>query len=87
MVVTDTIAHMLKRIASGESPEMLREIVASYVGVGYWERLEDADKKERGKRNRDEIIEKYRDKKLYSKKTNLLERFELVGDFEIQVIL
>ena len=81
------IAHMLKRIASGESPEMLREIVASYVGIGYWERLEAANRKEQGKRNRDEIIEKYRDKKLYSEKTDLLERFEMLGNFEIQVIL
>ena len=81
------IVHMLKRIASGESTEMLREIVASYVGVGYWERLEDIKRNEQGKRNRDEIIKKYRNKKLFSEKTNLLERFELVGDFEIQVIL
>ena len=81
------IVHMLKRIASGENTEMLREIVASYVGVGYWERLEDIKRNEQGKRNRDEIIKKYRNKKLFSEKTNLLERFELVGDFEIQVIL
>ena len=81
------IAHMLKRIASGENPKMLREIIASYVGVGYWEKLEDTNRKEQGKRNRDEIIGKYKDKKLYSKKTDLLERFEFVGDFEIQVIL
>ena len=33
------------------------------------------------------MIGKYRDKKLYSEKTDLLERFEQVGDFEIQVIL
>lgn len=39
------------------------------------------------KRNRDEVIGKYSGKKLYSKKTDLLERFETVGDFEIQVIL
>ena len=81
------IVHILKRIASGENTEMLREIIASYVGVGYWERLEDMKRNEQGKRNRDEIIGKYRDKKLFSEKTNLLERFEAVGDFEIQVIL
>jgi len=81
------IAHVLKRITSGENPEVLREIIASYVGVGYREKLEDANRKEQGKRNRDEIIGKYRDKKLYSEKTDLLERFEFVGDFEIQVIL
>ena len=81
------IAHMLKRIASGENTEMLQEIIASYVGIGYWEKLEDATRGGRGKRNREEIIGKYRDKKLYSEKTDLMERFEMVGDFEIQVIL
>ena len=81
------ITHMLKRIASGESTEVLREIVASFVGVGYWNRLEDAGRKEKGKRNREEIISKYSNKKLYSEKTALLERFGQVGDFEIQVIL
>ena len=81
------ITHILKRIASGENPVILREIIASYIGIGYWEKLEDANRKEKGKKNREEIIGKYRNKKLYSEKTDLLERFELVGDFEIQVIL
>lgn len=81
------ITHMLKRIASGENTKILREIVASYVGMGYWEKLEDINRKEKEKRNRDEIIGKYKDKKLYSEKTDLLERFALVADFEIQVIL
>lgn len=81
------ITHMLKRIASGEDTEMLREIVASYVGVGYWEKLEADNRMVRGKKTREEIISKYRDKKLYSERTDLMERFEMVGDFEIQVIL
>lgn len=83
----DMIVHVLEKIASGANPELLREIVASYVGVGYWEKLEDAKRGEQGKRTRDEIIGKYRNKKLFSEKTDLLERFESVGDFEIQVIL
>ena len=58
------IVHMLKRIASGENTELLREIVASYVGVGYWEKLENVKRMEQGKRNRDEMIEKYRNKQL-----------------------
>lgn len=66
---------------------MLREMVASYVGMGYWEKMEDATRETRGKRNREEIIGKCRDKKPFSEKTGLLERFEIVGDFEIQVIL
>lgn len=81
------ITQMLKRIASGENPVILREIIASYVGIGYWKKLEDTNRKQKGKSSRDEIIGKYKDKKLYSKKTDLLERFELVGDFEIKVIL
>ena len=81
------IVQLLKRIVSGENTELLKEVVASYVGVGYWKRIEDENRKAQGKRNRDEIIGKYRDKELYSSKTDLLERFESVGDFEIQVIL
>lgn len=81
------IVHVLGEIVSGAHPELLREIVASYVGVGYWEKLEDARRGEQGKRTRDEIIGKYKDKKLFSEKTDLLERFASVEDFEIQVVL
>lgn len=81
------IVHVLGEITSGANPELLREIIASYVGVGYWEKLEDAKRGEQGKRTRDEIIGKYKDKKLFSEKTDLLERFEAVGDFEIRVTL
>lgn len=81
------ITHILKRIVSGENPEMLREVVASYVGVGYWERLEDTKRREQGKINREEMLGRYANKKLFSEKTDLLEKFELLGDFEIQVIL
>lgn len=81
------VTDILRRIVSGENTELLREIVASYVGIGYWEKLDAANRKEQGKRNRDEIIGKYLDKELYSENTDLLERLEMVGDFEIQVIL
>lgn len=81
------IVQALEKIASGAHPELLREIIASYVGVGYWEKLEDARRGEQGKRSRDEIIGKYMDKELFSEKTGLLERFETVGDFEIRVVL
>ena len=81
------IADVLELIASGAHPELLREIIASYVGVGYWEKLEDGRRGEQGKRTRDEIIGKYKDKKQFSEKTDLLERFASVGDFELQVIL
>ena len=81
------IVHVLGEIASGAHPELLREIIASYVGTDYWEKLEDVKRGAQGKRTRDEIIGKYRDKKTFSEKTDLLERFEAVGDFEIQAIL
>jgi len=81
------IVDVLKRIVSGESAETLREIIASYVGIGYWEKLESSNGREQIRRNRDDIIGKYREKKIFSEKTDLLERFELVGNFEIQVIL
>ncbi len=81
------IVQALEKIASGAHPELLREIIASYVGMGYWEKLEDVRRGEQGKQTRDEIIEKYRDKKRFSEKTGLLERFETVGDFEIRVVL
>jgi len=81
------IVHGLELIASGAHPELLREIIASYVGVGYWEKLEDGRRGAQGKRTRDEIIGKYRGKKLFSEKTDLLERFAKVRDFEIRVIL
>lgn len=81
------IASVLKRMTSGENPEVLKEVIASYVGMGYWEKLEDMNRLARNKRTREEIIGKYRDKKLYSARTSLLECFKEVGDFEIQVIL
>lgn len=81
------IVHVLGEIASGAHPELLREIIASYVGAGYWEKLEDARRGEQGKRTREEIIGKYKDKELFSEKTDLLERFASVGDFELRVIL
>lgn len=81
------ITDVLRRMASGENEAVIREVIASYIGVGYRERLEENNREERGKRNREEIICKYQNKALYSEKTNLLERFSVVGDFEIQVIL
>lgn len=81
------IVRALEKIASGAHPELLRELTASYVGVGYWERLETVRRGEQGKCTREEIVGKYKGKELFSEKTDLLERFETVGDFEIQVVL
>ena len=81
------IVHGLELMAFGAHPELLREIIASYVGVGYWEKLEEGRRGAQGKRTRNEIIGKYKDKKMFSKKTDLLERFASLEDFELQVIL
>lgn len=81
------VVDVLKRMASGENGELIREVIASYIGMGYWERLEEKNREIRGKASRESIIGKYHDKSLYSERTDLLERFASVGDFEIQVIL
>lgn len=81
------ITDVLKRMASGENPELIQEVIASYIGMGYWEKLEEKNREMRGKASREEIVGKYRGKQMYSEKTDLLERFKDVGDFEIQVIL
>lgn len=74
----------LESIVSGESPEQLRELLASYIGMDYWEKAVGDMPGERG---REETLARYRDKKLYSGSTDLLEGFEELGDFEIQIIL
>jgi len=81
------IVEVLKRMASGENGEVIREVISSYIGMAYWERMEEKNREIQGKENRESIIAKYRGKQLYSEKTDLLERFNSVGDFEIQVIL
>ncbi len=74
----------LESIVSGESPELLKEILASYIGMEYWEKVLGNVP---GERRREEILERYRNKQLYSGATDLLEGFEELGDFEIQIIL
>ena len=81
------VTDVLKRIASGENGELIREVIVSYIGMGYWERLEEKNREASGKTSRENIIMKYRDKQMYSERTDLLERFKDVGDFELQVIL
>ncbi len=78
------VVAALEAIISGESPMMIREIIASYIGMDYWEKI--IGYKPRQYR-RDEILERYRDKKQYSAATDLLESFVELGDFEIQTIL
>lgn len=79
------IAAVLKRIFAGENPELLQEVIASYIGIDYREK--NTNLNELLKYTRQDILEQYRDKKLYSGHTDLLEAFAQVGDFEIQLIL
>ncbi len=75
----------LRKIFAGESPVILQELIASYIGMDYRERhgkMGDLLKK-----SRQEILSQYKGKKMYSKNTDLLEEFVHVGDFEIQLIL
>lgn len=79
------IVEVLKMIFSGERPEIIQETVASHIGMDYRERRGTMSKIP--KNSRQDIINKYKDKKLYSDNTKLLEEFVHLGDFDIQVIL
>lgn len=78
------VVAALEAIISGESPVMIKEIIASYIGMDYWEKIIGYKGRQY---SRDEILERYRDKKQYSAATDLLENFVELGDFEIQTIL
>lgn len=79
------ITAALRKIFAGESPKILQELIASYIGIDYRER--------NGKmgalleHSRKEILEYYNDKKMVSENTNLLEDFAYVGDYKIQLTL
>ncbi|MBD5474236.1 MAG: helix-turn-helix domain-containing protein [Lachnospiraceae bacterium] len=79
------VAAVLRKIFSGESPVILQELIASYIGIDYREK--NGTMSEMLKYSRQEILNQYNDKKMYSDNTNLLEEFIHVGDFEIQSIL
>ncbi|MDE7248606.1 MAG: hypothetical protein K2N82_01700, partial [Lachnospiraceae bacterium] len=79
------VAAVLRKIFSGESPVILQELIASYIGIDYCEK--NGTMSEMLKYSRQEILNQYNDKKMYSDNTNLLEEFIHVGDFEIQSIL
>lgn len=78
------VVAALEAIISGESPVMIKEIIASYIGMDYWKKIIGYKGQQY---RRDEILERYRDKKQYSAATDLLENFVELGDFEIQTIL
>ena len=79
------IAAVLRRIFAGESPKILHEVIASYIGMDYSERK--GLMSETLKYTRQEIMDQYKGKKPYSDNTDLLEGFIHVGDYEIQLIL
>lgn len=79
------IAAALKMIYAGEKQEDLKELIASYIGMEY--RQKGGHMGEILHCTRQEIIEKYTGKQLYSDATDLLEAAADLGDFEIQTML
>lgn len=79
------VTAVLKKIFSGESPVIIEEWIFSYIGMEYREKKSAIS--ENLRLNRQEILEKYMEKKMYSDHTDLLESFADLGDFEIQTIL
>ena len=79
------ITAVLRKIFAGESSEIQQELIASYIGIDYREK--HGKMNEILKYTRQEIMDQYKGKKIYSANTNLLEEFVHVGNFEIQLIL
>lgn len=80
------IVAALRKIFSGESTEIVRELIASFIGMEYREK-NAAKIREVLQYTHEEILEQYQGKKCFSAKTDLLEDFAGVGDFEIRLIL
>lgn len=78
------VVAALNDIVSGASLEMIKETIASYIGMNYWKKIV-SDKAIQYRR--EEILAKYRNKGLYSPATDLLESFAEFGNFELQTIL
>lgn len=82
----EMIVAALRKIFSGESTEIVRELIASFIGMEYREK--NAGKmREVLQYTREEILEQYQGKKCYSEQTDLLEEFADLGDFVIRLIL
>lgn len=76
------VTAALEAIVSGEPLDRVKEIVASYIGMDYWEKMAV----DRGRqRTREDILARY--KEPYAGDTGLLEPLAGLGDFEIQTIL
>lgn len=79
------ITEAMKMIFAKEEQEDISELVASYIGMEYRQR--GGHMGELLNCTRQEIIDKYMDKKMYSEAAGLLESAADLGDFEIQTIL
>lgn len=82
----EMIVAALRKIFSGESTEIVRELIASFIGMEYREK-NTGKMREVLQYTREEILEQYQGKKCYSKQTDLLEEFADLGEFEIRLIL
>lgn len=81
------IVELLGMIISGEKKEWIEEVAASYIGMGYREKIGGAGMVHNREAKREELLLKYRKKAVASERTSLLEDFTKIGDFEIQVLL
>ena len=79
------IAAALKMIFAGANPVVLEELIASYIGMEYWQKK--GHPAQILKCTRQEIIDGQKDKKIYSEATSLIEVAADLGDFEIQTML
>lgn len=82
----EMIVAALRKIFFGESTEIVRELIASFIGMEYREK-NTGKMREVLQYTREEILEQYQGKKCYSKQTDLLEEFADLGEFEIRLIL
>lgn len=81
------IAELLGMIVSGEKKEWIEEVAASYIGMGYREKIGGSGVVHHRDVKREELLLKYREKAVVSERTALLEQLTEIGNFEIQVLL
>ncbi len=76
------ITESMQMIFSGETMEVLREVIASHIGMDYW--LHEMD----WTKSKEEILDKYAGREVLEPQvTNLLEPLLSATDFQIQMIL
>lgn len=80
-MITDVLFH----IVSGESEEIIREVIASHLGAAYRGKFVHAA--ENAKALRNELLESYNNISLRYPDTHLLDELAECSDYEIQFIL